>query len=209
MIKIDNFIAGFSNHFINQPNWQPWQITQALPQIIEDLIAQAGNNFEIKNGIAIHPTAIVESGAILKAPGFIGENCHIGSNAYLRGGVYLAPGARIGPGCEIKSSIIFGYSSIAHFNYIGDSIIGNKVNIEAGAILANHYNEKENKDIIIFYEGNKINTGSQKFGALIGDNCRIGANAVLSPGTILRPGIIVKRLELVDQQELYMRDELT
>jgi UDP-N-acetylglucosamine diphosphorylase / glucose-1-phosphate thymidylyltransferase / UDP-N-acetylgalactosamine diphosphorylase / glucosamine-1-phosphate N-acetyltransferase / galactosamine-1-phosphate N-acetyltransferase len=141
----------------------------------------------------------VEIGAVLKAPIIIGKNCFVGANAYLRGGVFLDDGVKIGPSCEIKSSIIFSKTSVAHFNFIGDSIVGSNVNIEAGAVTANHYNEKADKQIEVLYNSAVIKTNTSKFGALIGDACKIGANAVLSPGTLLAKNTIVKRLELVEQ----------
>jgi acetyltransferase-like isoleucine patch superfamily enzyme len=73
------------------------------------------------------------------------------------------------------------------------------VNVEAGAMIANYRNERADKRIRIRVEGQEIDTGVDKFGALIGDHARIGANAVIAPGAILRPGAIVKRLSLVDQ----------
>jgi NDP-sugar pyrophosphorylase family protein len=99
----------------------------------------------------------------------------------------------------VKTSIIFENSAIAHFNYIGDSIIGKNVNFEAGSITANHYNERNNKRILVKIKTKIIDTNIEKFGALVGDDCKIGANAVLSPGTILEKKSIVKRLELIEQ----------
>jgi bifunctional N-acetylglucosamine-1-phosphate-uridyltransferase/glucosamine-1-phosphate-acetyltransferase GlmU-like protein len=93
-------------------------------------------------------------------------------------------------------------TSVAHFNFIGDSIVGHQVNFEAGSITANHYNERPVKRIFVNYKNNIIDTGIDKFGALVGDGCKIGANAVLSPGTLLLPNSIVKRLALIEQLPL-------
>lgn len=98
-----------------------------------------------------------------------------------------------------KNSIIFSNTTIAHFNYIGNSIIGKNVNFEAGSIAANHYNERENKKISVLHDSQIIETRSEKFGSLVGDHSKIGANAVLSPGTLLMRKSIVKRLELIEQ----------
>ncbi len=73
------------------------------------------------------------------------------------------------------------------------------MNIEAGAILANHYNERSDDTVYVHQDGLRISTGLHKFGSLVGDGCRIGANAVLSPGTLLRPMTIVHRLQLIEQ----------
>ena len=106
-----------------------------------------------------------------------------------------------GVSCDIlvKTSVLLEGCSIAHFNFVGDSIVGHDVNIEAGAILCNHYNEREDDTVYVHVDRQRISTGLHKFGSLVGDGCRIGANAVLSPGTLLKPRTIVRRLELVEQ----------
>jgi len=90
-------------------------------------------------------------------------------------------------------------SALAHFNFVGDSLIGSYVNMEAGSIIANHYNERLDKTLYVMLNKKKTKIEVTKFGALVGDHSKIGANAVLSPGTILLPESVVKRLELVEQ----------
>ncbi len=129
----------------------------------------------------------------------IGPGCFLGAGSYLRGGVFLESGVKIGPGVELKSCLIFSATTIAHLNFIGDSIIGSRVNIEAGAIIANHRNETADKRILIRSNASIIDTGIEKFGALVGDGVRIGANSVVAPGALLHPGLVVPRLALIDQ----------
>ena len=199
MILIDRYIKDFSLIFDTQLEINPWEITKNLPSVLPAIIAGLGDDYVVKDNIAVHKTALVESSAVLKAPVIIGENCFVGGNAYLRGGVYLLDSVVVGTGCEIKSSIIFSNSAIAHFNFIGDSIIGHQVNFEAGSITANHHNDRSDKRIFVFYNATVLETNTQKFGALVGDHSKIGANAVLSPGTLLLPHTLVRRLELVEQ----------
>ncbi len=203
MSFIVDFIEQFSANFAGLINLNPWEITREIPAILTGHILQLNHNYEIENGVAIHKSAIVEKGVVLKGPVIIGENCFIGANAYLRGGVFLGNNSNVGAGCEIKSSMIFNNSNIAHFNFIGDSIIGSNVNFEAGSITANHYNERSDKQILVVYNSIIIETNVEKFGALVGDYSKIGANAVLSPGTILGRNSVVKRLELIDQIEKF------
>lgn len=153
----------------------------------------------IKDEVFIHPTAVIEEGVIMKGAIYIGPNCFVGAHAYLRGGVYLTGNNSIGPGCEVKSSILFPKSNLAHFNFVGDSIIGSDVNFEAGSIICNHYNERKDKEISVLINGILVKTGVTKFGAVVGDGCRIGANAVLSPGSLLLPNTVVPRTALIDQ----------
>jgi NDP-sugar pyrophosphorylase family protein len=158
------------------------------------------SNYKIENNIAIHKNATIESGVILKGSIIISEHCYIGANAYLRGPIFLGIAVMIGPSAEVKQSVIFDKSAIAHFNYIGNSMIGSSVNFETGSICTNHFNERQDKRIFIKHNNQLIDTHTEKFGALVGDYAKIGANAVLSPGTILEKNSIVKRLELVEQQ---------
>lgn len=198
MISITNFIENFSD-FNSDESLQPWEIIDNLETILDEKFTHLGNDFVISGEAAIHKTAVVEQNVIFKGKIIIGRNSFVGANAYLRGPIYIAENVKIGPGSEIKQSIIFNDTGVAHFNYIGNSIIGNHINFEAGSICANHYNERKDKMISVLFNSEIIKTNTQKFGALVGDDSRIGANAVLSPGTILPKESIVKRLELIEQ----------
>ena len=182
---------------------QPWEVTSGLEQLISEWITRLGEEYTVTDGVAVHRDAVIAPNTTSRAPAIIGPGCHIGANAFLRNGVYLASGVHIGIGCEIKSSILLEHSAIAHFNYVGDSIVGRSVNLEAGAVVANHFNEREDKVIHVHFEGKRCSTGVEKFGAVIGDETKIGANAVLCPGTLLPPGSIVKRLSLVEQDKSF------
>jgi NDP-sugar pyrophosphorylase family protein len=182
-------------------NW-PWQATAGAAALVEEWLRTLGDDYNIQNGVAIHRAATVEEGVVLKGPVVVSAGCFLAAHAYLRGGVFLDEDVTVGPGCEVKSSFIFGGTTLAHFNFVGDSLVGAGVNLEAGAVVANHYNERSHKDIAVRAGGQVIATGVQKFGALIGDGSRLGANAVTSPGTIMPPGSVVGRLELVEQVKL-------
>jgi UDP-N-acetylglucosamine diphosphorylase / glucose-1-phosphate thymidylyltransferase / UDP-N-acetylgalactosamine diphosphorylase / glucosamine-1-phosphate N-acetyltransferase / galactosamine-1-phosphate N-acetyltransferase len=199
MISINDYTTSFQRVFPTHLLKSPWNITQKIEEIILEKLKTCGEEFTVNGSVAIHKTSKIEEGAVLKGPLIISENCFVAAHAYLRAGVFLDRNVIVGPGCEVKSTIIFERSTLAHFNFAGDTIIGAGVNLEAGSILANHHNDRENKEIFILVDGNVSPTGSQKFGALIGDHTKIGANAVLSPGTILKPKSVVGRLELVKQ----------
>ena len=156
-------------------------------------------NYRVEDQVSIHETALVENGVTLKPNTIIGPRCRVKSGSYLRNGVYLVSDVAIGANCEIKQSILFKNSRAAHLNYIGNSLIGKDVNFEAGSILANHFNEREDKNIRVSISGKVVETNVVKFGSLIGDHSRIGANSVLNPGTILPARSIVPRLKHVDQ----------
>lgn len=201
MITMDRYISKFPT-WIDQEGKAPWEIINGLEGLLDRKLATLTQDYIVKGTVAIHKTAKLEQGVVLKGQIIISENCFIGANAYLRGPLFLGSGVKIGPASEIKQSIILDNSVTAHFNYIGNSIIGQNVNFEAGSICANHFNERGNKNIFVIYMNEFVDTKSDKFGSLVGDHSKIGANAVLSPGTLLKKESIVKRLELIEQKKL-------
>ncbi len=207
-MKLDKFIKNCYKDFPVLSDYEfPWEITNSADEIVEKFInALPKKDYLVNGNIAIHKTAKVEDGVILKDSIVIGKDCLVAAGVYLRGGVYLGENVIVGPKCEIKSSFIFKKSKITHLNYIGNSIIGEDVNFEAGSIIANYFNEKREgeREIKMILEDRVINTGIEKFGALVGDGSRIGANAVLNPGSTLIPGKIIGRLEHYDQFKAHL-----
>lgn len=169
------------------------QLSTHLTHLIQELDSE----YIVNEGVAIHTTATIDPTAIIKAPAIICKGAYIGSYVLLRNGVYVGEKSRVGAGCEVKSSALLTYSALAHFNFVGDSLIGSKVNVEAGAVFANHWNERDDKRIFVHFPDYTHLSTTEKLGALIGDRSRIGANAVLSPGTALLPSTIVPRLGLI------------
>lgn len=181
----------------------PWEMGARSAEVVRALLATLGPEFTITDEVAVHRKAVVENGAVIRGPAVVSGGCVVAAHAYLRDGVFLDRGVRVGPSCEIKASFVFQDAALAHLNYVGNSLIGAGVNIEAGAVLANHFNEREDKHITVVVSSRLVATGVEKFGAVVGDDSRIGANAVTSPGTILPPRSIVQRLQLVDQVAAY------
>ncbi|MCI0914247.1 transferase [Pseudomonas putida] len=195
--QIGTFIASWHELGVAVPT--PWGVTQACESQVLSLMTRLDAGYRRQGDHAIHHTAVVEPGAVLKGAIIIGPGAFVAAGAYLRGGVYIASNCIVGPSCEVKSSFMLDSSKLAHFNFVGDSLIGANVNIEAGAIIANYRNELEGAVIRIRHAQATLDTGVRKFGALLGDGCRIGANAVIAPGAVLEPGTRVPRLGLIDQ----------
>jgi len=200
-LRIQDYIASFPLKFpFLDPAIEPWKLTKDLSHFVERFAASVDlSGFEKAAGILVHREATIERGAMIKPPAIISAACFIASTAYLRGGVVLDRGVIIGPACELKSTIVMASSRVAHLSFVGDSLIGSDVNIEAGVVVANHFNELREQEVTVRVGGQAVRTGVATFGALIGDHSRLGANAVLSPGTILPPHSVVARLELVHQ----------
>lgn len=178
----------------------PWEWASQAQEIVQGLLAALpSDDFAIEGNIACHRSARVEDGAVLKGPLILGARCLVASGAYLRGGNWVGDDCVLGPGTELKSSFIFEQTKLAHFNFVGDSLIGGGVNLEAGSVVCNFRNERADPEVRVLWNGVLHHTGRHKFGALIGDGARIGANSVIAPGALVRPRTVVARLELLDQ----------
>ena len=93
-------------------------------------------NVHIEGKVFVGNKTTIKSGSNIQGPCYIGENNLIGPNAFIRPYSFIADNCHIGMS-EIKNSIIFSYSAVPHFNYIGDSIICENVNLGAGTKVAN------------------------------------------------------------------------
>ncbi len=127
----------------------------------------------------------VAPGATLEGPLFIGDDVEIRTGAYLRGGVWIGNGCTVGANTEVKRSIFLQEAKAPHLNYVGDSILGEDVNLGAGTVLSNF--RHDGKEISIGgREG--LATGRRKLGAILGDGVKTGCNSVLHPGVVVGRG---------------------
>ena len=133
--------------------------------------------------ISIGKGSVLEPGAYIKGPCIIGENCSVRHGAYIRGDFIAGNGCVIGHDTEVKNSIMLDKSQAGHFAYLGDTILGNRVNLGAGTKCANL--KLDHKNIIIHFEDQTIETGLRKMGAIMGDDCQTGCNSVTNPGTLM------------------------
>jgi NDP-sugar pyrophosphorylase family protein len=148
-----------------------------------------GAFLEDKDSIHIGEGTVVEPGAYIKGPTIIGRNTQVRHCAYIRGNVIVGDKCVVGHTTEVKGAVMLNGSQAGHFAYIGDSILGNRVNLGAGTKLANLKIVEGNVRVVV--DGVKVDTGLRKFGAVIGDDSQLGCNSVTSPGTILGKGCLV------------------
>jgi NDP-sugar pyrophosphorylase family protein len=172
-------------------------VWEALPKITEFAKANlqpvreaklVGTPF-IADNVMIGAGTVVEHGAVIKGPTIIGANCEVRAGAYIRGGVIVGDDCVLGNSCEFKNCVLFNGCQVPHFNYVGDSILGHKAHLGAGVILSNL--KSVNGTVSVGRDGNKVDTGLRKFGAIIGDTADIGCNCVLNPGSIIGRGAVL------------------
>jgi len=133
--------------------------------------------------IFIGEGVVLEPGVCIQGPCILGQGCIVRHGVYLRGGVICGKNCMIGHASEIKHSIFLNGAHVGHLVYVGDSILGNRVNLGAGVKCANLRLDRH--EVKVLCDGAKIGTGLKKMGAIIGDGCQVGCNTVINPGTLL------------------------
>ena len=158
-------------------------------QVLEGASIILPGAYLFNDRILIGSDTIIEPGALIKGPVAIGGNTEIRQGAYVRRDCIVGNGCIVGHTTEIKGSIMLDGAKAGHFAYIGDSILGNEVNLGAGTKLANL---KMIPGTVTVRSGKKlVDTGRRKIGAILGDRTETGCNSVTSPGTLMGPKSIV------------------
>lgn len=166
----------------------PWQILPELGAHIRAIgAALPAERFEQRGEeIWIAKTATIAESATIVGPCVIDEDAQIRVGAYLRGCVLVGKGAVVGNSTEIKNSLLFDGVQVPHYNYVGDSVLGWRAHLGAGAITSN---VKGDRTPVVIHNGDELHpTGLKKCGAMIGDRAEIGCGCVLNPGTVIGAG---------------------
>ena len=144
---------------------------------------------EISEGVFVSRGAIISERATILPPTVIGYGTEVRPNAFIRGSALIGNGAVIGNSTEIKNAIIFDGVQLPHYNYVGDSVLGYKVHLGAGAIISNF--KLDHTGVNLRCGDERIMTGLRKFGALLGDGTEVGCNSVIFPGTVIGKGTLI------------------
>ena len=163
----------------------PWEVLPHISEYILELgskLPQEEYN-KIGENVWIHKTAKVFESAYIHGPAIICKDAEIRHCAFIRGNAIVGEGTVVGNSTELKNVILFNKVQVPHYNYVGDSILGYKAHMGAGAITSN---VKSDKKLVVIKNGtDKMETGLKKVGAMLGDNVEVGCGSVLNPGTII------------------------
>lgn len=180
-------LAPFAAHFPGDVAPWEWlkQIGTALKSWkFEPLAIAVPPGVHISGDVYIHPSVKLPHTATIQGPAWIGANTELRPGVFIRGQVIVGEGCVLGNSCEFKNALVMDRAEVPHFNYVGDTIIGNKGHLAAGVICSNLRLDRKNIRLRLA-DGTRVDTGLRKFGAIVGDAAEVGCNAVLQPGTIL------------------------
>ncbi|MCR4732185.1 MAG: UDP-N-acetylglucosamine pyrophosphorylase [Lachnospiraceae bacterium] len=164
----------------------PWEVLPEIGDYIMELgktldpevFEKRGEDIWVAKDVKIYPTAT------LTGPLIVDEGTEIRPGAFIRGKAIIGKNCVIGNSTEIKNDIIFNNVQVPHYNYVGDSVLGFHSHMGAGSITSN---VKSDKTLVVVKDrnGEEIETGYKKFGAMLGDYVEVGCNSVLNPGTVI------------------------
>ena len=161
----------------------PWQMLPKIKELAQKIIENGIAGYtEIQKGVLVGENVSIAKTATIEAPCIIGSDTEIRPGAYIRGSVIVGRGCVIGNSSELKNCILLDKAQAPHYNYIGDSILGNKAHMGAGSICSNL--KSDNKPVVIHGE-TEMETGLRKVGAILADGADIGCGCVLNPGTVI------------------------
>lgn len=154
---------------------------------VERLEGEVEDGAFVAGKVHLAAGARIEAGAYVRGPAILGPGTVVRHGAYLRGYVLAGRECVLGHTTEVKGSVFLDEAKAAHFAYVGDSILGNRVNLGAGTKCANLKVFPGNVSVAL-PRGGRADTGLRKLGALVGDDVEIGCNAVTAPGTVIGRG---------------------
>ncbi|VAX32167.1 Glucose-1-phosphate thymidylyltransferase [hydrothermal vent metagenome] len=174
----------------------PWEILQAnkilmdsweTSSIAKNVVMES--NVTIQGTVRIEEDVVIKAGAILEGPCSIGKGSYVGNNALIRSYTSLGDGCSVGYGVELKNCVVLDNTHIGRLSFIGDSVLGEKVDVGAGVMTVNRAIDW--KSIKVKIAKKSIDTGNCKLGAFIGDKVVIGAGNTIQPGTVISSGKIL------------------
>lgn len=188
LLNLDNTIAKDLFDKIEYP----WEVLPEIKNYILEIIPTLGSEYlKLKDNVYVHKSVQVDKSAHIDGPTIIGENSEIRHSAYIRGSVIIGKNCVIGNSTEVKNSILFDGVACPHFNYVGDSVLGENAHTGAGVILSNVRSDKKNVRV------EAIETNLRKMGAIVGSDVEIGCNSVVCPGTIIGKNSSIYPLTMV------------
>ena len=162
----------------------PWEVLPHIGDFIMELGASLGEDYiHPQESVWIHKTAEVAPTAFIGERVIIGPEAQVRHCAFIRSNALIGANAVVGNSTELKNVILFDKVQVPHYNYVGDSILGYKAHMGAGAITSN---VKSDKSLVaIQMDGEKLPTGLKKVGAMLGDGVEVGCGSVMNPGVII------------------------
>ncbi len=161
----------------------PWDMLPKIKELARKLVDEGIEGYTlIADGVLVGENVKIYPGTVIEGPAVIGSGTEVRPGAFIRGGVITGENCVIGNSSELKNCILLNKAKIPHYNYVGDSILGNNAHTGAGTICSNL--KSDGKPVVIHGEID-YPTNLRKVGAILADGADVGCNSVINPGTVV------------------------
>ena len=161
----------------------PWEILPEIKNYIRELIENGIEGYEeISEGVLVGKNVKIYPTAVIEGPAIIGDGTEIRPGAFIRGSVITGANCVIGNSTELKNCVMLDKVQVPHYNYVGDSVLGNHAHMGAGSICSNL--KSDGKPVVI-HGDTDYETGLRKIGGILADGADVGCGCVLNPGTVI------------------------
>ncbi len=161
----------------------PWEILPHIKTYIKKLLESGIEGYkEIQEGVLVGENVKIYPNVVIEAPAIIGEGCELRPGAFLRGNVIIGRNCVIGNSTEMKNCVLLDKVQVPHYNYVGDSVLGNHAHMGAGSICSNLKADGKN---VVIHGDEEYDTKLRKIGGILGDGADVGCGCVINPGTII------------------------
>ena len=161
----------------------PWDMLPKIKDLAKKIIAQGLEGYTLLcDGVLIGQNVKIYPSATIEGPTVIGSGTEVRPGAFIRGGVITGENCVIGNSSELKNCILLNKVQIPHYNYVGDSILGNKAHTGAGTICSNLKSDGKN---VVVHGDVEYETGLRKIGGILADGADVGCGSVINPGTVI------------------------
>ncbi|MDS0242192.1 MULTISPECIES: bifunctional sugar-1-phosphate nucleotidylyltransferase/acetyltransferase [Haloferax] len=191
---LDRVIDEFNVSPVTLDRWmdvgRPWELLEAnewkLKTFDRRIDGDVSDDATVQGDVVVEAGATVRDGSVVEGPAYVSKGATVGPNAYVRGCTFVGPGVHVGHAVEIKNSVLLAETNVGHLSYVGDSVVGRRVNFGAGTNVANLRHDDE--DVSVTVKGDRVSTGRRKFGVVVGDDVKTGINTALNAGVTLSEG---------------------
>lgn len=161
----------------------PWEMLPRIKEYIKELIENGIEGYTlIADGVLVGENVKIYPTATIEPPAVIGSGTEIRPGAFLRGNVITGKDCVIGNSSELKNCVLLEHVQVPHYNYVGDSVLGNRAHMGAGSICSNL---KSDGRPVVIHGDVDYETGLRKIGGILADGADVGCGCVLNPGTVI------------------------
>ncbi len=194
LFDLPKSLERFSDFF--RPDMSPWEWVRNIGDALDSVDFSALESkkdippgVSVRGKVYIHPSVKLPPSAVIDGPAWLGAGIEMRPGCYVRGKVIVGDGCVVGNSCEYKNSLLMENVQTPHYNYVGDSVLGNRSHLGAGVICANLRLDKGN--VMLTLPEGRVDSNMRKLGAMLADDAEVGCNSVLQPGAILMKRAIV------------------